>query len=213
MPSARFTRFCELWVQVLQTPGWRVAAWSLAALLLWCPGLGGLLKQSMLTHMGLQLSLLVWVGHGLGRALLALRPTLRPLARRYRWAGLCLAAWTVMLWMLPRLLDLAVENSAVDLLKALTLVLCAGLPLAWSWPELSAVARGVLHAEALASLWRLGWLYLDSPARLCLRYRLDDQQRLGQCLMVAGVLYALWLLRVALGSHAQAATASDRLLP
>lgn len=206
MPSAPFKHCFEAAAQALHTPGRRAAAWGIAALLLWCPGVGGLLKQSMLLHMGVQLSLLVAVGLGLGRALLALQPALQPWTHRYRWAGLWLAACTLMVWMLPRLLDLAVENPLVDVLKAASLVLCAGLPLAWCWPELPAVGRGVLHVEALASVWRLGWLYLDSPARLCLQYGLDDQQRLGQCLMFAGALYALWLSHLALGGRPASAS-------
>ncbi|WP_310628205.1 hypothetical protein [Limnohabitans sp.] len=194
MRNAPFKRFCESHATRLQiTPLQRLQGWGLLTIMLWLPGLGGALKQSMLTHMGVQVSLLVVAGYGLGRALLAHRPEHVATARRYRWSLMLIAVFTLMVWMLPRLLDLAVDRPEVDLLKVLSLVLCAGLPLAWAWPQLPVVAQGVLHLEALATLWRMGWLYLDSPSRLCLSYGLADQHSLGQGLMAAGLVYALWL--------------------
>jgi hypothetical protein len=199
MPIAKFNRFFELQSIGRPEPQHRLVAWGLLAVVLWFPLIGGLLKSSMLTHMGVQVSLLIWVGHRWGHALLEYRPELVLVARRYRWALMLMTTVTLTVWMVPRLLDMAVESPAVDGIKAISLVLFAGVPLAWSWPQLPAVARGVIHLEALASLWRLGWLYLDSPTRLCLNYGLDDQQRLGQLWMGSGAAYALalawWTLR------------------
>lgn len=199
MPIARFNRFFDIQRFGRPQAQHRLVIWGLLAVMLWLPGLGGLLKSSMLTHMGIQVSLLIWVGHRLGHALLEYRPELTLWTRRYRWALMLMTMVTLTLWMVPRLLDWAVESPVVDLIKALSLVLCAGVPLAWAWPQLPAVARGVIHLEALASLWRLGWLYLDSPTRLCVQYSLDDQQRLGQLWMGSGAVYALalawWTLR------------------
>jgi len=42
-------------------------------------------------------------------------------------------------------------------------------------------------------LFRLGWLYLVSPVRLCNNYLIDDQQRLGQILIAAGAMLLLWI--------------------
>ncbi len=95
--------------------------------------------------------------------------------------------------MIPRLLDLAVESASTDGVKAVSLVLLAGVPLRLAWEQFGPVERGVVHVEALASFWRLGWLYLDSPSRLCTQYGMDDQQRLGSLLLRAGFLYAAWL--------------------
>jgi hypothetical protein len=194
MRNAPFKSFFETSVLRLQaTPFQRLQGWGLLAIVLWLPDLGGALKHSMLTHMGVQVSLLVVAGYGLGRGLLAHCPEQMHTARRFRWALMLMAVFTLMVWMLPRLLDLAVDQAEVDFLKALSLVLCAGVPLAWAWPQLPVVAQGVIHLEALATLWRMGWLYLDSPSRLCLRYGLEDQHNLGRVLMVAGLVYALWL--------------------
>jgi hypothetical protein len=71
--------------------------------------------------------------------------------------------------------------------------LLVGLPLAQSWPRSSFVVRGVFLLELIATLFRLGWLYLVSPLRLCNNYLLDDQQRLGQILIAAGAILLLWI--------------------
>ena len=48
------------------------------------------------------------------------------------------------------------------------------------------VITGVLLLEGIATLLRLGGLYLVSPERLCNLYLLDDQQRLGRLLLLIG---------------------------
>jgi hypothetical protein len=117
----------------------------------------------------------------------------------FRWALLILAAGTLAVWMIPRLLDLAVQSAGVDFAKVTSLALLGGLPLRIAWFHLGPVARGIVHVEALASLWRVGWIYVDSPSRLCTQYGLEDQQRLGALLLQAGAMYAVWLAWQALG--------------
>ncbi|MBX3604825.1 MAG: hypothetical protein KF788_06125 [Piscinibacter sp.] len=164
-----------------------------AALLVALPPLSSLLEATMTGHMLLQIPLLVVCGWVLGNRLLDLPSARLRALSPLRWALLVVAAATLGVWMIPRLLDLAVASAGVDLAKALTLALAGGLPLRLAWAGLGPVARGIVHVEALASLWRLAWIYLDSPARLCSQYGLADQQRLGRLLLQAGALYALWL--------------------
>jgi hypothetical protein len=51
---------------------------------------------------------------------------------------------------------------------------------------MSFIVRGVFLLECVATFFRLGWLYLIWPERLCNLYLLDDQQRLGQFLLLIG---------------------------
>lgn len=157
------------------------------------PPLGSAFTGTMTTHMGLQIPLLVLCGWWLGGLVgTSAGHRLRDLAA-FRWAAFVVAAATLSVWMIPRLLDLAVESASTDGVKAVSLVLLAGVPLRLAWEQFGPVERGVVHVEALASFWRLGWLYLDSPSRLCTQYGMDDQQRLGSLLLRAGFLYAAWL--------------------
>jgi hypothetical protein len=89
--------------------------------------------------------------------------------------------------MLPRSLDAAVTERWVEAAKFTSVPLLIGLPFGLSWPRMDFVVRGVFLAELIASFFRLGWLYLVSPVRLCNNYLLGDQQRLGAYMVSIGV--------------------------
>lgn len=108
-------------------------------------------------------------------------------------SGLLLASITGLVWMLPRALDAAVDVPWVGVAKVASVPLLIGLPLGLSWPRMGFVVRGVFMAELIATCFRLGWLYLVSPVRLCSNYLLDDQQRLGEGLLVVGTVLFLFL--------------------
>ena len=94
------------------------------------------------------------------------------------------------LWMLPRCLDLARLDVAVDALKYLS-VPVAGLAVALSWPRVPRIARAVIHLEIIATFLRFGWGYAAADERLCLAYLAGDQQRAGELLLWVGALYAV----------------------
>jgi len=148
---------------------------------------------SMTVQMLVQLPLLAAVGYLLG---LAGRAQLGGLINAWNHrgiTGLVLASLASAYWMLPRLLDLSVADPAIDAAKFCSMPLLVGLPLALSWPRASFIVRGVFMLELLATLFRLGWLYLIWPSRLCNSYLLADQQRLGVLTISAGALLLLWI--------------------
>jgi hypothetical protein len=112
-------------------------------------------------------------------------------------SGLLLVSFASLVWMLPRALDAAIEMPWVAVAKFTSVPLLIGMPLALSWPRAGFVVRGVFLLEAIATAFRLGWLYLASPQRLCSNYLLGDQQRLGELLMAIGaaiILFLAWKL-------------------
>jgi len=147
----------------------------------------------MSAQMLVQLPLLAGAGYLLGLALPA-RATASLASWNHRGVtGFVLASLVSAYWMLPRLLDASVTEPAIAAAKFLSVPLLVGLPLAQSWPRSGFVVRGVFLLELIASLFRLGWLYLVSPLRLCNNYLLDDQQRLGQILIALGAILLLWI--------------------
>ena len=100
--------------------------------------------------------------------------------------GLVLASVASAYWMLPRTLDASVTVPLLGAAKYLSVPLLIGLPFALGWPRMSFIVRGVFLVEFIATFFRLGWLYLVSPERLCNNYLLDDQQRLGQYMLLVG---------------------------
>jgi hypothetical protein len=84
--------------------------------------------------------------------------------------------------------------------KFASVPLLIGLPLGLGWPQMGFVVRGVFLLELIATFFRLGWLYLVSPLRLCNNYLLDDQQRAGQyMLVIGGVILACVLAKLLWG--------------
>lgn len=174
-------------------------------LTLWCllvlPPVRHALQGTMTLHMLVQIPLL-------GLAGWCLPPLLPHKAARWLadWnangiSGLILASLATMVWMVPLALDAALDVSWVALAKFIGVPLLIGLPLGLSWPRASFVVRGIFLLEVIATTFRLGWLYLASPQRLCSNYLLGDQQQLGRILLVIGMVAFLLMAGKLLGGH------------
>lgn len=169
----------------------------LAGALLWAalalPPVRHALESAMTLHMLLQIPLLALAGGWLAKG------TPRWLKRSLSaWnhrgiSGLLLASLAGLVWMLPLAMDAALDDPRAELAKFLSVPLLVGAPITLSWPRAGFVVRGVVLLEMIATMLRLGWLYLISPVRLCSNYLLDDQQRLGRILLVAAFVVLLIL--------------------
>lgn len=151
------------------------------------------LEASMTTQMLVQIPLLITVG-----VLLSGTVPARFNAEIGGWdhrgiTGLVLATLVGAFWMLPRSLDAAVTDPRFDIAKYLSAPLLIGLPFALSWQRMGFIVRGVFLLELIATFFRLGWLYLIWPDRLCNNFLLDDQQRLGRYMLLIGVLLFFWI--------------------
>ena len=180
---------------------WRSAGAAAPALLvaaLALPPAREWLEATMVGHMLVQLPLVALCGFAFGRTLLGVPQDrgagciVAALQRcnRYGATGLIAASFAMLLWMLPRTLDAARLDYGVDALKLASIFILVGIAVAWSWPQCPALARAVVHVEAVATLIRFGWAYLAADQRLCASYLLDDQRRLGAALIVLGILWA-----------------------
>lgn len=168
-----------------------------AAVLLLCvlalPALRQLLESGMTRHMLAQYPLLAACGWLLAGAL--------PAAWRIRVArwnvlgisGLFAVALVLGVLMIPRVLDLALVDGRVELAKSLALLAC-GAALRLSWRRAGLLVQGFFLGNVLPMTAVAGYLYQDSPIRLCNAYLLDDQLRLGQLLVGICIAVALaWL--------------------
>lgn len=159
-----------------------LALWLVLAL----PPLRHALEATMTLQMLVQISLLAVAGWWM----VSLLPR-KIVAATRAWnhggvSGLLLASLAAMVWMLPRMLDAALESPWVELAKFASVPLLIGAPLALGWSRAGFVVRGVFLAEVIATAFRLGWLYRISPVRLCSNYLLGDQQRLGWLMLAVG---------------------------
>lgn len=184
---------------------------ALAGLLLWlvlvAPPVRQLLESRMTLQMLVQIPLLALAGWWLARA--APGWLVRGFAH---WnhagiTGLVLASLAGMVWMLPLAMDAALDDPRFMLAKFLGVPLLIGAPLALSWPRAGFVVRGVFLLELTAVAFRLGWLYLISPERLCSNYLLGDQQLLGKLLVAVGCAITLAMAWKLMWGHVDIARA------
>ena len=158
------------------------------------------LEASMTAHMLLQIPLLVLAG-----ALLA--PCIPATLRRgfegldaHGVSGMLTAAFASSYWMLPRALDAALSNPLAELAKFGSLPLLVGVPLALSWPRMGPIGRGFVLANAISMIAVVGWLYRESPVRLCSWYLVDQQVLLGNALLALALLAGVgWMWRAFVG--------------
>ena len=158
------------------------------------------LEAAMVGHMLVQLPLLALGGWWCVRALPEPWRARLQAYNGHGLPGILLVLFGVAFWMLPRSLDAALSAPVVEAAKFVTLPMLVGAPLALSWPRLHPVAKGFVFANALSMLGVLGWLYRESPVRLCNFYLIDQQTLAGNGLLIlAGALLASWIVRVLVG--------------
>ncbi|MEO6031929.1 MAG: hypothetical protein ABIP61_08535 [Burkholderiaceae bacterium] len=153
------------------------------------------LESGMSVHMLLQYPALMLAGALLssaapGRVRRALAPW-----NALGVSGLAGVTLGLAVLMIPRVLDLALIDPSIEAGKIAALVLCGAL-LRPSWHMGGLLIQGFFLGNLLPMMGVIGWLFEDSPLRLCNAYRLDDQQWLGQGLIWLSSAIALaWLLR------------------
>lgn len=173
----------------------RVSIWTTLWLILSFSFIATWLESDIRLHMLVQIPALVLVGYQLSFSHYtqdALAKTVDPTGQ----ASVILAVLFALFWMIPKSLDQALNNELWEVLKYLSLPLLVGFPLGIGWHKVGVIFQGVIIIEFLAMLLRLGWLYSDSPIRLCSSYGLKQQQSLGELLLFIALYISMyWTLR------------------
>jgi len=151
------------------------------------PPVAGLLEGSMAGHMLIQIPLLALAGGLAARGAAGRRRAVLAGFNAGGVPGLLVAMFAAAVWMLPRMLDAALQSPLVEAAKFTAVPLLVGVPLALSWPLLPPVARGFIWANLISHAAVLGWLYTVAPNRLCTRYLYDQQALLGATLFIVAM--------------------------
>ena len=162
---------------------------------------GEILESSMPAHVLIEIPLLIAVGMIIAQVFDKSLNRFFYSLNRGGIFGILLTTVVLAFWMIPRWLDASLNYESVAWAKYLTLPFFVGIPLACSWSLLHPIARGVVKIEFLSMLFRLGWLYIISPDRLCNNYLINDQEFLGKGFLVIGIIVSIaWLIPVFFGN-------------
>lgn len=172
----------------------RLSCGLLAILVLATPPLRQWLEADMLRHMLLQFPLLIAAGLLLGLGLPAGLTRRLAAWNRHGIAGLLLASLVAAFWMIPRALDEVLLLPWLDAAKFVSLTLGVGAALALSWRPAGFLVQGFFLGNLLPMMTVVGWLYVESPVRLCNAYLTSQQEATGSGLIWLSIFAALlWL--------------------
>lgn len=158
--------------------------------LLALPPARALFEQRMVTHMLMQLPLLVMLGMVIGHSIA--EKYIRALAYCYALPLLLIALFSGMFWMLPKVLDASLEQTLFIAAKFLLLPCLSGLPLAIAWRNTGPLTKAFFITHLLSMLVVLAWLYIQAPVRLCNYYLVNEQQHVGEILLYITAWITLW---------------------
>lgn len=162
----------------------------------------------MVLHMLVQFPLILFSGWSLAQGC----PE-QAKASLQRWnhagiTGLLAISLVLIFWMLPRALDSVLTDNALELLKFVSLLM-AGSALQLSWQAAGMIVRGVFLGNVLPMMMVAGWLYIESPVRICNSYLSYDQLRTGKGLLalsIAGCVIWLYAFFVSAGHEDRSET-------
>lgn len=176
-----------------------IARISLAGFLIaFCVAFREPMEADPVTHMLVQIPALAWAGWLIADGVSTRTGAeICPELNAGGWAGLSIALFTILFWMLPRSIDDALASPVMEIVKFVTAPLLIGIPLRLSWHRAHPLVRGVLMCNAVSMCGVLAWLYTVAPVRVCNAYLIDDQKRLGLAFLILSFgLAAAWGSRV-----------------
>ena len=168
----------------------KVGIWLYSVLLVsWGP-VDVFLEEDMARLMVVNVPLLLLMGVGGGAILKPQFKGLEKIKPHWAFPGLLFSIGTILFWMIPRSLDLAVESNLVDALLHFSLIAAGGL-LFLCLPHLPFFAQMAVGIYLIAMWGGVGLILSQSSSQICARFSLAQQQAAGSAMLWAA---GLWLI-------------------
>ncbi len=156
-----------------------------------------LLETWMLTHMLIQIPLLIIAGLFMGEYVKKRCGRFFKQWNKNGIPGILLVYFVTMYWMIPRAMDEAITVSSVEIFKFVSLPFLVGIVLYDSWSKLSAIAKGFIVFNYIPMFGMMAWLYIDSPIQVCNNYLESEQKMLGWGFLFITVFMLLYVIQFA----------------
>ena len=164
-------------------------------IILLLPPVTSFLESIMITHMLVQMPLLIVAGLFIGDFLTRKFPTFFNTYNGSGIPGIVLVYIVTMYWMIPRAMDEALLLQTVEIFKYISFPFLVGVPLRDSWPKLTSLGKGFIIFNYLPMFGMMAWLYIDSPIQICNNYLESEQKVLGWGFFVIMLFMLLYIVQ------------------
>lgn len=154
-----------------------------------------LLESMMVTHMLVQMPLLILAGLLMGDYIIKRFPSFFKKWNGSGIPGITLVYIVTMYWMVPRAMDEALLLQTVELFKFLSFPFLVGIPLRDSWPKLHSVGKGVIIFNYIPMFGMMAWFYVDSPIQICNNYLESEQKMLGWSFFLIMIFMLVYMIQ------------------
>ncbi|MBU8731261.1 hypothetical protein KM915_14515 [Cytobacillus oceanisediminis] len=158
------------------------------------PPAADFLESIMITHMHMQMPLLVISGIFMAKFFQNRFTGFFSKWNENGVPGILLFSIIMVYWSLPRTMDEALTLTSVEVFKFISLPFLAGVPLRDSWLKLSSFWKHALIIFFTILFLALGWLYIWSPVQLCNNYLVIEQITLGWGFISTAVAMVVYLI-------------------
>lgn len=158
------------------------------------PPVAHVLESIMIMHMHMQMPLLLFSGFLMGHLLRTRFPGFFAKWNHNGIPGIVLFSIIFLYWMIPRTMDEALTNPAVEWFKFITLPFLAGIPLRDSWKKIGKLGHHILFVLFTLLCLGMGYLYVNVPVQLCNNYLLIEQIALGWGFLTMAICMILYLI-------------------
>lgn len=160
------------------------------------PPVANLLESIMITHMHMQMPLLVMAGFLMARFFQSRFPHFFEKWNSNGVPGILLFMIVMTYWMIPRTMDEALTMPSIEIFKYISLPFLAGVPLRDSWKKLGSIGKNTVLISFTVIFLGMGWLYIWSPNQLCNNYLLIEQITLGWGFLTTALCTIIYLVYV-----------------
>lgn len=166
-------------------------------LFLMIPLIARSLEHIMVTHMLVQIPLLIFSGSLMARYFQIKFPFFFEKWNGNGIPGIVLFIIITIYWMIPRIMDETLMLQSVEIFKFISLPFLAGVSLRDSWKKLSVTGKTFVIFNYISMFGFMGWFYVDSPIQICNNYLKVEQQILGWGFLIitgAMIVYVLQMV-------------------
>jgi len=180
---------------------WQSRLGFILYVILMFPPLTKWMESIMITHMLVQIPLLIISGCLMGQFFLNKFPKFFSRWNKNGIAGMLLFVIITTYWMLPRIMDETLMIPSIEVFKFISLPFLAGVALRDSWQKVGGLGKSFVILNYLPMFAFMAWLYIDPPIQICNNYLEAEQKQLGWGFLFIMLTMIFYLLQLVFVDH------------